>query len=251
MKQKETPIYVIIGTRAQFIKVAPLLRMMTDQKMKYELIYTAQHQETIQEILDVYKLPPPDKVMYRYTEAMTKKLFMRWFFFVFWQMIFHPKKWLPRKGIVLTHGDTFTAWMAAIMGRLAGCRVGHLESGLRSFNLFKPFPEEISRIITFIFSNIYFCPNQWAVDNLKRFRGVKVNLKMNPIYDAVMYAIKNPSRTEFDFQKSNYAIVSIHRYENIFSDRFTKFIIPKFKEISDKVPLVLTLHPTTREQLKK
>ncbi|MBN2016438.1 UDP-N-acetylglucosamine 2-epimerase [Candidatus Dojkabacteria bacterium] len=243
-------IYVVIGTRAQFIKVAPMLRMMLDQNMKYELIFTAQHQETIDEILKVYRLPKPDKVLYKYTEANTRFRFARWFLNIFFKVIFQSKKYLPEKGYVLTHGDTFTAWLAALMGKLAGCKVCHLESGLRSYNIFKPFPEEISRLITFTLSDVYFCPNAWAVNNLKKFKGEKINMKENPMYDGVVYAIKNPSKKTFPFQKKKYAIVSIHRYENIFSSRFTEEILPQLKEISRSIHLVFTLHPTTRERLK-
>ncbi len=246
----QTPIYVVIGTRAQFIKVAPMLRKMLDQKVQYELIYTAQHQETIDEILNVYKLPKPDKVMYKKDEANTRKKFLAWFLSILYQCIFRFKKWLPKKGYLLTHGDTFTTWLAALMGKLAGCKVCHLESGMRSFNLLKPFPEEISRIITFLLTDIYFCSYKEAVDNLKRFKGKKINLKMNIMYDGVMYALKHSSKKKFLFQNKKYAIVSIHRYENIYTSRLTDIIIPMLKKISKQIELVITLHPTTRERLK-
>jgi UDP-N-acetylglucosamine 2-epimerase (non-hydrolysing) len=224
--------------------------MMLDQGMKYELIYTAQHRETIDEILQVYNLPKPDKVIYHRDEANTKGKFLKWFITCSLNMFLHPKKWLPEKGIVLTHGDTFTAWMAAIMGRLAGCKVGHIESGLRSFNLFKPFPEEISRLITFCFSTVYFCPGKWAVCNLKRYKGEKIDLKMNPLYDAVNFALKKKKHRKYLFLKKKYIVVSVHRYENIFSERLEKEIIPLIEKMAERFKVVITLHPTTRERLK-
>jgi len=248
--KNEDKIYIVIGTRAQFIKVAPMLRKMIDQNLHYELIYTAQHQETIDEILEVYKLPKPDKVMYKRDEANTRKKFAIWFFYMLYQTLFRFKKWLPQKGYLLTHGDTFTTWLSALMGKLAGCKVCHLESGLRSFNLFKPFPEEISRLITFVLSDVYFCPNNWAMNNLKKYRGEKINMKINPMYDGVVYALEHPSTKNFSFQKKKYAVVSIHRYENIFTSRLTETIIPFLRKISKKIQLVITLHPTTRERLK-
>jgi UDP-N-acetylglucosamine 2-epimerase (non-hydrolysing) len=69
--------------------------------------------------------------------------------------------------------------------------------------------------------------------------------------DGVKYAVNSDKKTDFDFQKEPYALVSIHRYENIFKDRFTDTIIPYLKDISKKHKLVITLHPTTRERLKK
>jgi UDP-N-acetylglucosamine 2-epimerase (non-hydrolysing) len=245
------PIYVIIGTRAQFIKMAPVLYEMKKQGVEYTLIYTVQHKENIQEILDVYGLREPDVVVYEGEESSTMTKGLRWSFDMLFKSLFKAKKYLPKKGIVLTHGDTFTAWLAALMGRRAGCKVAHVESGLRSFNVFRPFPEEISRLITFSLSNIYFCSDDWAVNNLKKFKGEKINIGANTMLDGVKYAVESDRKTEFEFQKEPYALVSIHRYENIFKDRFTDTIIPYLRDISKRHKLVITLHPTTRERLKK
>lgn len=248
--KNSVPIYVVIGTRAQFIKVAPMLRMMIDQGIEYQLIYTAQHTETIEEILDVYNLPAPDKILYHREEANTRELFAKWFKSMLFTSIFKARKVLPERGIVLTHGDTFTTWLAAIMGRLAGCKVCHLESGLRSFNIFEPFPEEISRIITFLLSNVYFCPGQWATNNLRHFRGKKVDIKINPMYDGVQYALKHTSTKKFDFFSEKFVIFSVHRYENIFGERLTEQIIPLMKAVAKKTKVVVTMHPTTRKRLQ-
>ena len=251
MERNKTPIYVVIGTRAQFIKMAPVLYEMKQEGVEYTLIYTVQHKENVQEILDVYGLRKPDVVVYEGEESNTMKKGIKWTIDMLFKALFKAKKYLPEKGIVLTHGDTFTAWLAALMGRRAGCKVAHVESGLRSFNIFRPFPEEISRLITFSLSNIYFCSDDWAINNLRRYKGEKVNIGANTMLDGVRFAVENPKETKFDFQKGPYVLVSIHRYENIFKDRFTDTIIPYLKEISMKYKLVITLHPTTRERLKK
>lgn len=248
-KSNKLPIYFVIGTRAQFIKVAPIMRELLDRDIDYTLIYTAQHQENIQEILDVYDLPSSDKVIYHKDEADTMSKGWFWVAHMVVEMFLKAKKHIPKKGIVLTHGDTFTAWLAAIMGRLAGCKVAHVESGLRSYNIFRPFPEELSRLVTFTFSNIYFCPNEWAVNNLKFFRGEKINIGGNTLIDGVRFALKSKTR-KFDFQKEKYVVAAVHRYENIYKPVFTNFIIPKLKEISKTFKVIVTVHPTTRERLK-
>lgn len=244
------PVYFVIGTRAQFIKVAPVLRAMRDQGMAYSLIYTAQHRENIGEILDIYRLPPPDQVMYDRGEANTRGSFVRWFFTLLWKVLFQARRYLPRPGLLLTHGDTFTAWMAALMGRRAGCRVGHIESGCRSYNLFSPFPEEISRLLTFALADLYFCADDWAVNNLRRYRGEKIRLGANTILDGARYALSCERSSHFDFEDHPYAVVSIHRFENIFTARFTEVILPLLREIAHEHHLVFTLHPTTRERLR-
>jgi UDP-N-acetylglucosamine 2-epimerase (non-hydrolysing) len=251
MGKTNLPIYIILGTRAQFIKMAPVMYEMKKQGINYVLIYTAQHRENVQEILDIYGLEKPNLVIYNGDESNTMSKGLKWFFNILFKAVFRAKKYLPEKGIVLTHGDTVTAWLAALMGRFAGCKVAHIESGLRSFNIFSPFPEEISRLITFSLSNIYFCSDDWAVSNLKRFKGEKINIGANTMLDGVRFAVKSEKGNNFSFQKDPYVLVSIHRYENIFKDRFTDIIIPYLKEISKKHNLVITLHPTTRERLKE
>jgi UDP-N-acetylglucosamine 2-epimerase (non-hydrolysing) len=248
MKNK-LPVYFVLGTRAQFIKVAPVMREMLDQNIKYTLIYTAQHRENIDEILDIYHLPKPDIVMSDLEEANTKGSFARWFPTILYKAVFKARQFLPQPGILLTHGDTFTAWLAALMGKRAGCSVGHIESGCRSFNIFSPFPEELSRLFTFHFTDIFFCADEWATHNLRQYKGLKINMGANTMLDGVRYALNYPSKTSFDFQKSPYAIVSLHRFENIFTTRFTKIIIPLLKDIAREHHLIVTLHPTTRERL--
>lgn len=244
------PIYFVLGTRAQFIKVAPVMRAMCDQGMTYTLLYTAQHRENIQEILDVYELPPPDIILYGKREANTRGAFFLWFFSILYKAIFQAPNYIPRPGILLTHGDTFTAWLAALMGKRAGCTVGHIESGCRSFNIFSPFPEEISRLITFQLSDIYFCADEWAVNNLRGYKGMKINMGANTMLDGVRYALQNPSSSHFDFEDRPFALVSIHRFENIFTSRFTDVILPLLRTIAIKHHLVFVLHPATRERLQ-
>ncbi len=245
-----SPIYFVIGTRAQFIKVAPVLSRMQDQQLPYSLIYTAQHRENIDEILTIYHLPAPNITMYDHGEANTKSSFMRWFIDVIGKALFQAKRYIPEPGIVITHGDTFTAWIAALMGKRSGSKVAHIESGCRSYNIFSPFPEEISRLIVFALTDIYFCADAWAINNLKRYRGRKINMGANTILDGVRYALNCADRQHFDFEETRYAVVSIHRFENIFTARFTKKILPLLMDIAEQHFLVFTLHPTTRERLR-
>jgi UDP-N-acetylglucosamine 2-epimerase (non-hydrolysing) len=248
-KNGTMPIYFVIGTRAQFIKVAPVMRAMLDQEMPYTLIYTAQHKEDIYEILEVYGLPKPDVAMYTQKEANTRGSFLFWFVAIFYKVLFHSKRYIPEPGILLTHGDTFTAWLAALMGKRAHCIVGHIESGCRSFNIFSPFPEEISRLLTFQFSDIYFCADEWALNNLRKYKGKKINMEANTMLDGVRYALNYSAKSRFDFENTSFALVSIHRFENIFTARFTDVILPVLKDVAQTHHLVFVLHPPTRERL--
>jgi len=246
----KTPIYVVIGTRAQFIKMAPVLRGLADGNIPYTLLYTAQHSENIKEILKLYHLHSPDIVLHERAEANTKVRFLRWFFSIFFKVIFIGKQFISYPGILLTHGDTVTTWLGALLGKRTGCAVWHIESGFRSFNLISPFPEEICRLITFSLTDVYFCSDDLAIYNLHSYSGMKVNLGANTLLDGVRYALAQEKSQYFSFEDKPYALVSIHRYENIFKPRFLDVILPLLEEIAKDFQMVFTLHPTTRERLK-
>jgi len=242
-------LYVVIGTRAQLIKMAPLMYFLQKEKIDYEFIYTAQHKETISKILEDFQIKKPDKILYNKSEATTLTKFFGWGLAMFMKS-FRPKKIFPTKGIVLTHGDTVTTAWSAFVGKLAGCKIAHVESGIRSFNIFKPFPEELMRLITFRFSDIYFCPNKWAVNNLKKYKGEKIDLGLNPVYDSVKIALEANLKIEIPNKK--YVVVSIHRFENIFTKKLKQTIIPLLEMIADQdFLLIFILHPSTRNVLKK
>lgn len=218
--------------------------------MPYTLLYTVQHKECIDEIIKLYRITSPLITMYNGLESNKPTSFIRWFLNILFKSIFRCKYYLPKRGIVLTHGDTFTTWLAALMGRLAKCDVAHIESGLRSYNLLSPFPEELSRILTFLLSNIYFCSDTWAISNLQKFTGEKVNIGCNTMLDGVRFAVNREIASLDRFEGVRYVVVSIHRYENIFTDKFVQQIIPYIKLISNKYLVIFVLHPTTRERLR-
>lgn len=254
------PIYLIVGTRAQLIKMAPVMLELEKEQIGYEFLYTQQHKVSIDDLIENFKIKTRYRtIVKRKDEAKTIKLFAGWAF----QMIailvnpFSRRKLLNQgRGLILTHGDTATAAWAAIYGQTSFCKVMHIESGLRSYNLFKPFPEELMRLITFAFSNYYICPNEWAVSNLKWFPGIKYNVGANQMYDSLMYALdivndKNykTKLKSLDLPKK-FALVSLHRYENIFKEKMLQKIIELLENISKKIDLVIVLHPATEKKLK-
>ena len=170
-------IHFVIGTRAQLFKMAPIMLECEKRDLNWRWIYTAQHKDTMEASLKAFGLKSADYTLFDWdTEAKTMSKMWYWLGKTLWQLT-RKKKILDgytgKEHIVLTHGDTITAWWGALLGKLSGCKVMHVESGLRSFNLFKPFPEEINRLITFRLSDMYACPGEWAMNNLKGFRGGK------------------------------------------------------------------------------
>lgn len=245
------PLYVVIGTRAQLIKTAPVLRELEQRHIDYRFIYTAQHRETIDDIRTNFGIKAPDYVFPTGEEAKTMGLFGKWFLLAFFQIIFKRKEIIPRPGLVITHGDTATCLLGALLGKWSRCRVMHLESGLRSFNLLKPFPEELIRLLTFRMTDIFVCPNEWALKNVSRYQGVKLDIRANTQYDSVMLALGRLSETQVDLPIHPYAVVSIHRFEHIFRKNKLQAIVAILERISEQIDLLFILHPATERQLAR
>lgn len=250
----QIPLYAIIGTRAQLIKMAPVLSEMQKSGLKYTFIYTAQHRETIQELLNEFDIKKPDINFTEYfsDEAKTLGLFVGWLWKMIFLLLFKRNEIIEKSGgIVLTHGDTATAVWGAALGRLTGNKVMHIESGLRSYNLFEPFPEEINRLIIFQFTDIFACPGYWAVKNVKRYGGHILNTKVNTLYDATQLAISKKDKYVNKKPKDKFIVVSIHRFENIFNKQRLLQIIEMLEENAKKFTVLFILHPSTKKQLEK
>ncbi|MGV8131537.1 MAG: UDP-N-acetylglucosamine 2-epimerase [Candidatus Pacearchaeota archaeon] len=253
MQDKNTKISIVIGTRAQLVKAAPVMKEMQDRGIDYRYIWTVQHKETMEDISKNFDLKQPDYVLFpnRVNEAKTMKLMFGWFFSAFLKLFTSRREILPMKnGIVLTHGDTISCWWGALLGKLTGNKVMHLESGLRSFNLFKPFPEEISRLITFRLTDVYACPNEWAMNNLKKYKGIKINTGMNTLYDSVRYAVMNEEKFHPEIPDQKYIVASIHRYEHIFKEEKFLQILDIIENVSKNILVVFVLHPATIKRIE-
>ena len=180
-------IHIIIGTKAQLVKMAPAMVLLADRGIPYNFIYTGQHRDTIEEMLEDFGVKKPDVILYKGQDITSASSMIFWFCRILFlslvrkQAIFRG----DNQGIVLVHGDTFSTLLGALMGRIAGLKVGHVESGLRSYHLFHPFPEEITRILTFRLSHILFCPGDWAMKNVASIKKEKINIQANTLYDSL------------------------------------------------------------------
>lgn len=242
MKNK---IHIILGTRAQLIKMAPVMRILQDEKINYNFIFTGQHRNTIDQIRQNFGIKKPDIILHK-GKDITK---IHQMFFWIIKILLKSKEFLRKGDLLITHGDTFSTLLGAIMGKRAKCRVIHIESGLRSTKLFHPFPEEITRRLTFRLSDYYFCPGKWALKNLKKHKGEKINTYENTLYDSLQLILKKSSKIPIPQKK--YCICSIHRFENIFKKKRFKQIIKILEEIPKTLKILFILHPPTKRQLEK
>lgn len=248
-------IHFVIGTRAQLFKMTPIMLECEKRGLEWRWVYAAQHRDTFQQTLDFFGLPPADYTVVEWnTEAKTIFKFLIWM----WRMalgLIKSKQILAgytgKDHIVLTHGDTNTTVFGALIGKLTRTKVMHVESGLRSFNLFNPFPEEINRLITFRLSDYYACPGEWAVNNVKKFKGVKINTKENTQMDVLKYGLENIDKATIALPNEKYVVLSTHRFENIYNkDRFKK-IIEIAEYAAEKYKVLVPQHPVTEGQLTR
>jgi UDP-N-acetylglucosamine 2-epimerase (non-hydrolysing) len=247
-------IHFVIGTKAQLIKTAPVMRKLKDRNIAYNYISTGQHKETIDDILENFGIKKPDFVLYGGKDITSVGAMLLWSIRIMFLFIKDSKKIFKndRNGIVLVHGDTLSAVLGALGARMNGLKAGHIESGLRSFNLLQPFPEEIFRIMTFRLSNVMFCPGEWAVQNLKKYKGEKIDTGSNTLLDSLLTArpaIENISGVEIPAEK--YAVVTLHRFENLKDRELLEKIVGLLLDISKKIKLIFILHKITGNKLKK
>lgn len=158
MKKK---ILVIFGTRPEAIKMAPLVQEFKKNKNFISRVcVTAQHREMLDQVLEFFRIVPdydmdlmkPGQNLYSLTATIITEL----------QPILEEFK----PDFVFVHGDTTTTMASSIAGFYAGAKVCHVEAGLRTFNKWAPFPEEINRCITGRVADYHFAPTEIASKNL-------------------------------------------------------------------------------------
>jgi len=248
-------IHFVVGTRAQLFKLAPVMLECDRRGLQWRWVYTAQHRETMRETLDTFGLPPPAYVVVRWdTEAKSVGRMLRWFarmLFVLGRSRRILAGYTGPRHVVLTHGDTFTTWFGALIGKLTHTRVMHVEAGLRSFNLRKPFPEEINRLITFRLADYYACPGPAALANLKRYRGEKLDTGANTQLDTLRFGLSHIDAAAIDVPQEKYVVVTIHRYENVFDRDRLERIAAELEAIARRFLVLFIRHPVTDVQLEK
>ena len=183
-------LFSIFGTRPEAIKMGPFLKELKKHSTKIEscVCVTAQHREMLDQVLPLFGIRPHYDLNIMQNSQSPSQVFGRI------MELLHPILIKESPDWVLVQGDTTTVAAASMAAFYAGIKVGHIEAGLRSFNRYHPFPEEINRKITTIVSNLHFAPTEKAKENLLR-EGIPENvIKVtgNPVIDALFWAIRQP-----------------------------------------------------------
>lgn len=246
-------IAVVIGTRAQMVKMAPVMRAMQDIGIDYWFLHTGQHRETFDDLRQDFGVKPPDAEAVS-TTADVKTLFGfgSWSFRIAVALLFSRRRILPIcHGVVLVHGDTASTVWGALLGRMTGNAVVHVESGLRSFHLMHPFPEELFRLVTFKLATAYACPDSKAVANLSSYKGEKLNMMGNTLYDSFLLAQGTRLTAEPLIQAEKFGLVSIHRFETIYRRRRLKSLVDCIMTVAKRYMVLLVAHPPLIHRLSQ
>jgi len=250
---KERAVTVVLGTRAQTIKMAPVLRSLEAHEHPYQLVLTGQHQITIPEILADFEIETKPTELFPGTEISGIGKMLLWLpqvvlrLFRLRDRILRDRSGNPH--LVLVHGDTVSTLAGAIAGRLAGCPVAHIEAGLRSFKLTDPFPEELTRILVSRFTQLHYAPGSWAAGNLPGQRDLLVDTRENTLLDSLRHALASAVLIPDPQPVTPYCVVSIHRFENIFSRQRMRWLAKALTWIATKVNVEFILHPATEKRL--
>ena len=249
-------IHVFIGTKAQYIKTAPILRQLDAESVPYNLIDSGQHAAFSRTLRGELRVREPDATLRVGGDIATLGAAGAWMAKALGYGLLRPahlKRSLFRGegGICLVHGDTPTTLLAAMLARRAGLRVGHVEAGLRSYDYLNPFPEELIRVLVMRWSDVLFASSEWAAANLTRMglgeRCVQVG--GNTAVQALAFSLQGAPVRRRPFEA--YGLATIHRVENLHRPGRLATIVSLLLELSERRPLVFVLHPPTEARLAR
>ena len=238
-------IMLVFGTRPEAIKMAPLVNVLKNEPDKFTLkvCVTSQHRKMLDQVLEIFNIKPDiDLNLMQQNQNLSnltssillemKKVFIKY-----------------KPDLILVHGDTATTFAAALAAFYASIPIGHVEAGLRTYDLKKPFPEEFNRQITSKISTWHFAPTELCKKNLLS-EGVDqslITITGNTVIDALHWVLNRINKDKnrknnienilnrsltFDWKNENFVMITAHRREN-FGDVFIK-ICSAIKDLANK-----------------
>ncbi|MEW6557566.1 MAG: UDP-N-acetylglucosamine 2-epimerase (non-hydrolyzing) [Elusimicrobiota bacterium] len=244
-------ILCVFGTRPEAIKMAPVIKEVRIKKpeLRIKVCVTAQHRNLLDDVLDIFSIKPDydlnimienQSLFYVTTTAITRL-----------QNVLYNEK----PDMMLVHGDTTTTFAAALSAYYLKIPVGHVEAGLRSYDKFNPYPEEINRLLTDALCDIHFCPTETAKKALLKedINSKNIFVTGNTVIDALYlilekkHKFQNPTLRKISNLQSpisNLILVTAHRRENF--GQPIKNICYALKKTSETFPeykIIYPVHP--------
>ena len=255
-------VLTVFGTRPEAIKMAPLVHALAlDEQFEAKVCVTGQHREMLDQVLKLFSIKPdfdldimkPGQSLNDITASILSSI----------RLVLEEF----RPDIVLVHGDTTTTFAVSLAAYYQQIKIGHIEAGLRTGDLYSPWPEEANRKLTAVLANYHFAPTEGAKANLLK-EGVSENqitVTGNTVIDALFWVKKklqedkqtlNKLEVVFDYLDQNRKLVLVtgHRRES-FGGGFER-ICEALKQISHMHPEVqivypVHLNPNVQEPVKR
>ncbi|MTI46872.1 non-hydrolyzing UDP-N-acetylglucosamine 2-epimerase [Sporosalibacterium faouarense] len=243
----------IFGTRPEAVKMAPVVKKLRENEMiEDKICVTAQHRDMLDQVLDVFSITPDyDLNIFQHGQTLTQ---------ITTRALEGLEKVIKefKPDILLAHGDTSTTFAAALAGFYNNVRVGHVEAGLRSGNIYSPYPEEANRKLTGVIADFHFAPTEKNRLNLlnEGYNDEKIFITGNTGIDALFEMIEddfkfnNELLDNMDYENKKIISMTAHRKENIgkpMENIFSaiKEVVLKNKDVEVIYPV--HLNPKVRE----
>ncbi|MDY2987381.1 MAG: UDP-N-acetylglucosamine 2-epimerase (non-hydrolyzing) [Peptoniphilus sp.] len=249
-------VICVFGTRPEAIKMAPIVLELKKRKNIETIVaVTGQHREMLDQVLKIFNIVPDyDMNIFKPGQTLTE---------ITVNSLLGLEEILDKEqpDLLLTQGDTTTVFASAVAAFYKQIKIGHVEAGLRSGNLYSPYPEEANRMLTGVLTDFHFCPTDGNRQNLLRegYSDDKIYITGNTVIDALKIAIKEDFVFEddvlnnIDYSKKVVLLTS-HRRENIGEPmenifKAVKEVVREREEIEVIFPV--HLNPKVREIAKK
>ncbi len=247
-------VMTIFGTRPEAIKMAPLVKELEKNSDKIDSIVcvTAQHRQMLDQVLEIFDIKPDYdlnimKDRQTLVEIVTRSL----------EGLDKVMK-EAKPDIVLVHGDTSTTFVGSLAAFYNQIAVGHVEAGLRTYNKYFPYPEEINRRITGVIADMHFAPTKRNEDNLisEKVDPSTVYITGNTVIDALNttvrddYEFKDDALKTIDWENKKVIVMTAHRRENLGEPlrnicMAVRDIVEKYEDVEVVYPV--HLNPAVRE----
>jgi UDP-N-acetylglucosamine 2-epimerase (non-hydrolysing) len=246
-------VCIILGTRPEAIKLAPVIQVFQSSlDLELQVVLTGQHREMVEQVMQLFNLKADHNLEIMQPQQSLNDITCRSLRGL--EALFQESK----PDLVLVQGDTTTAFAAALAAFYQKIPVGHVEAGLRTDNLFNPYPEEANRRLISQLTQLHFAPTPWAVENLQS-SGVlgEIHLTGNTVIDALLNVAATQPTCDvpgLNWDAHRTLLATVHRRENWGEP--LEAIAKGFLKILDQFPdtaLLLPLHrnPTVRVPLQE
>lgn len=244
-------IHIFIGTKAQYVKMAPVMRRMDAERVDYRLIDSGQHAELARRYRSEFGLLEPDVELGGAGDVESIPQAVLWALRLSRHFVsrrrLREQVFAGESGVCVVHGDTPTTLLSVLMAKRAGLAVAHVESGLRTGRVLHPFPEEIMRIVVPRLSDVMFAPGPESAANLRRSRvkGRIVEQACNTVLELMAEAVETAEAGAGEGP----AIVTLHRVENLHRRGRREALVGVAESLAAKMPVRWVLHGPTERAL--